>query len=248
MHRILIIDDESAVRNVTRHIIESYVPDCKVVGEADSVGSGYSAIRELCPDIILLDIRMGDGTGFDLLKRFEDISFKIIFITAYEEYAILAIKFSAMDYLLKPISPDDLINAIRKAQGIMQQEMAQQLYALKENLDPETVQRKILVKTFDNIYIIKLNELVCCESDQAYCRLHLKNGNTILASRQLKEFEEMLTPAGFFRIHKSFVINLNAVDHFEKADGGFVVLENGMRVPVASRKREQFLKIIENMG
>ncbi len=248
MYRILIIDDEHAVRSVTGGIISKYVPGTEIVGEAESVSSGLKAIHELNPDIVLLDIRMSDGTGFELLNKLDHISFKVIFITAYEEYAVQAFKYSAIDYILKPIDPEELIIALAKGREILQQEMIQRLNILHENLDPENHLKKILVKTSNNIYLVKTDELVCCESDQSYSRIHLVDGKMIMVSRSLKDFEDMLHPAGFFRIHKSYLINLQLIDHFEKADGGFVVMCNGMKVPVASRKRDQFLQVLENTG
>jgi two-component system LytT family response regulator len=244
LYRILIIDDERAIRSVIKDIITKYIPGSDEIREADGVITGWEAIRDFSPDIVLLDIRMADGTGFDLLNKCDQIGFKVIFTTAFEEFAIRAFKYSAIDYILKPIDPDELANAIHKAGRLLQQEMAQRLGALRENLDPDNIHKKILLKTAENIYLVKIDDLVCCESDQVYTRLYLSDGKMIMVSRSLKEFEEMLVPAGFFRIHKSYMINMDQIDHFEKADGGFVVMRNGMRVPVASRKREQFLQMI----
>jgi two-component system LytT family response regulator len=248
MLRVLIIDDEGAVRNVISDMIRLYIPDIVFVGEADGVATGLKAIREHLPDILLLDIKMADGTGFDLLDKLDNVNFKVIFITAYEEYAIQAFKYSAIDYILKPIDPDELAEAIRKAAGVLMQEMALRISTLKENLSPENTVKKILVKTSDNIYLLKAPDILCCESDQAYTRIYLTGQSPILVSRTLREFEEMLVPAGFYRVHKSFLINLNRIDHFEKADGGMVVMQNGFRVPVSSRKKEQFLNMLENLA
>jgi two-component system LytT family response regulator len=248
MLRLLVVDDEKAVRGVIKDIISIYVPDVQVIAEADGVSSGLEAIRKYSPDLVLLDIKMADGTGFDLLKKLDNTPFKVIFITAYEEYAIRAFKYSAIDYILKPIDPEELVRAIKKAGAILEKEMVQRLNVLRENLDKENPQKKILVKTADNIFLVRLEDLFCCESHQSYTQLHLANKKTIWVSRPLKEYEDMLQSDGFFRIHKSFLINLNKIDHYEKAEGGFVIMQNGMKAPVASRKRDEFLNMFEKLA
>jgi two-component system, LytTR family, response regulator len=245
MNRILIIDDEEAVRSLLRRILSIRITAEGMIDEAGSISSALEKIQEFKPDIVLLDIRLSDGTGFDLLKRLENISFKVIFVTAFEKYAIQAFKYSAVDYILKPIDPDELLQAIAKAGEIIQHEEVQRLNTLWENLAPENPHKKILVRTSDNIYLVKTDELLCCESDRSYTRLHLLDGKVILVSRSLKEFEEMLSPIGFFRTHKSYLINIQLIDHLEKAGGGFVVMKSGMKLPLASRKRDQFMQMLE---
>lgn len=247
MYRILVIDDEQSVRGVIKDIIQLYIPNAQVVGEANSVITGMKAIHDADPDIVLLDIHLDDGTGFDLLNKIEKIAFKVIFITAYEEFALRAFKFSAVDYILKPVDPEELLSAIQKAGEILQHEMDLRLGILKNNMAKESPCKKILLKTSDNIYLVKTEDILYMESDQGYTRIYLENMTMILVSRNLGEFEEMLHPAGFFRVHKSYLVNLDKISHFEKADGGFVIMSNGLRVPVASRKREKFLQVIENL-
>ena len=245
MYRILIIEDEEAVRSLLRHILSTRITAEGMIDEAGSISSALEKIHEFEPDIVLLDIHLSDGTAFDLLSRLEKISFKVIFVTAYEEYAVQAFKFSAIDYILKPVNPDELLNAVSKAGEMLQQEMVRKLNILNGNLDPENHHKKILVRTSDNIYLVKTDELLCCESDQSYTRLHLLDGKVILVSRSLREFEEMLSPIGFFRTHKSYLINMQLIDHLEKAGGGFVVMKSGMKLPLASRKRDQFMQMLE---
>jgi two-component system LytT family response regulator len=245
--RVLIIDDERAVRAVIREIVRQFIPQAEIVGEADGVASGFDGIHEFQPDIVLLDIHLMDGTGFDLLARVDDISFKVIFISAYEKYAVEAFKYSAVDYILKPIDPEELQAAVIKAGNQLQKDMVYQLNALRENLNPENNHKKILLKTLDNIFLVRINDIICCESDQVYTRLFLEPDRMIMVSRQLKEFEEMFRNAGFFRVHKSYLINMHCLDHYERSSGGFAVMNNGMKIPVASRKRDQFLKLIENL-
>ena len=247
MLKIIIIDDEEHIRSLIRNIVKSYAKGVEVVAEANSVASGLKSIREHQPDVVLLDIKMADGTGFDLLNQLHEIRFKLIFITAYGEYAIRAFKYSAVDYILKPVDADDLLAAIRRAQDILQQEMILRINALQENIRQDGMHQKIVLKTLDNIHIIRVDELLYCESDHVYTRLHLADGRKILVSRLLKEFEEMLSGQGFMRVHRSFLINMNHVVCFEKMEGGYVVLKNDDKIPVASRKREQLIRWIENM-
>lgn len=247
MLKILIIDDEEHVRSLIRNIIDHYATGAVVVGEAGSVASGLKSIRKHQPDVVLLDIMMADGTGFDLLNQLGEIRFKLIFITAYEEFAIRAFKYSAVDYILKPVDADNLLESIRRAQDILQQEMVARINTLQDNIKPDSPHQKIILKTIDNIHIIRIDELIYCESDHVYTRFHLADGRKILVSKLLKEYEEMLSAHGFMRVHRSYLINMSYVVCFEKMEGGYVVLKNDDRIPVASRKREQLINWIENM-
>jgi two-component system LytT family response regulator len=197
---------------------------------------------------VLLDIKMDDGTGFDLLKQIEPVDFKVIFVTAYDQYAIHAIKFSALDYLLKPVDPDDLIQAVEKAEKLLVQELNQQLGVLADNMQTQDrLKKKIILKTFDNIHLVKVSDIVYCESDDNYTRFHLEN-KSILVSTTLKEYEEMLGEYGFFRAHRSYLVNLGHIETFEKADGGAIILTNDKKVPVSSRKKEQLLDLLERIS
>jgi len=248
MLRTIIIDDEDHIRHSLKKLVATYCPNIKVVAFAESVKSGVRAIRKHQPDLVLLDIKMDDGTGFDLLKKLEPIDFKVIFITAYDQYAIKAFKFSALDYILKPVDPDDLIQAVNKAEKLVLKELNTQLGALVNNMQTDdTSKQKIILKTFDNIYLIKIQDIGYCESDDNYTNFHLVNGNEILVSNTLKEYDEMLNEHGFFRVHKSFLINLIHVERFEKSDGGYIILSDESKIPVASRKREQLLELFDRI-
>jgi two-component system LytT family response regulator len=247
--RTIIIDDEVLMRQTLEKLVREHCPNVKLVAQASSVASGVIAIKRHHPDLILLDIKMDDGTGFDLLKKLEPIDFKVIFITAYDEYAIKAIKFSALDYLLKPVEPEELVNAINKAEKLVVKELNTQLNVLADNMQSASIPlKKIILKTYDNIHLVKIAEIVYCESDDNYTHFHLVNANKILVSNTLKEYDEMLGEFGFFRVHKSFLINLSHIIRFEKAEGGSVVLTNNNVVPVASRKREQMLELLDRIS
>ncbi len=247
--RTIIIDDEAHVRESLADMLKRHCPNAKVVARAEGVKSGLKAIQTHHPDLVLLDIKMKDGTGFDLLEQIENIDFKIIFITAYDQYAIKAFKFSALDYLLKPVESVDLKEAIDKADKISQQEVNTQLTTLANNLQTDDQsKKKIILKTFDNIHLVKVRDIVYAESDGRYSTIYLASGENIIVSNTLKHYHEMLGDFGFYRVHKSYLINLEHIRRFEKAEGGYVILETEAKVPVASRKREELLELLERIS
>jgi len=245
MLRTIIIDDEHRVRKSLEKLVTRNCPNVRLIAEADGVQSGVKAIKRYHPDLVLLDIKMDDGTGFDMLKQLEPVDFKVIFITAYDQFAIKAFRFSALDYLLKPVDPDDLAKAVGKAEKLVMHDLNQQLGTLEDNLQSQDKsKKKIILKTFDNIHLVKLTDIVYCESQDNYTNFHLMNEKKILVSNTLKEYDEMLSEYGFFRAHKSYLINLIHIDRFEKAEGGSIVLINEIKLPVASRKKDQLLEMI----
>jgi two-component system, LytTR family, response regulator len=248
MLRTIIIDDEAHQRLTIEKMVTRYCPAMDIVAQAEGVRTGVEAIKKHKPDLILLDIKMDDGTGFDLLDQLQPIDFKVIFITAFDQYAVKAFKFSALDYLLKPIDPDELVQAVDKAREIIQNDFVTQLENLREHLSMENKTiRRIIIKTFDNIHLVPVNEILYCESDSSYTTINLVNQSRIIASAYLKDYEEILSDSGFFRVHKSYLINLRLIRRFEKAEGGYVILEGDIRIPVASRKREQLLEMFERL-
>lgn len=245
--KVIIIDDETRTRKSIADILKFSQQDLELVAEAEDVATGVSAIVEHKPDLILLDINMPDGSGFDLLKKLNDIQFKIIFITAYEEFAVKAFEFSAIDYILKPVYPKKLIDAIEKAHQLVEQESINlKLSALFANLENSVSEnKKLVLKTAENIYIVNTNDIIRCESDGGYTQFYLIDGKKILVSRNLKDYEGMLDGFGFYRIHQSHMINLKYIDHYSKTEGGFVVMKDNSILPVARRKKESFLKLLE---
>ncbi len=247
--RTLIIDDEAHVRESLNDMLKLHCPNVKVVGQAEGVKTGIKAIQTHHPDLVLLDIKMKDGTGFDLLEKMDNIDFKIIFITAFDQYAIKAFKFSALDYLLKPVESIDLKTAIDKADKLSQKEVNTQLSTLANNLHTDDQsKKKIILKTFDNVHLVKVKDIVYIESDGCYSTIYLISGEKIIVSNTLKNYHEMLGDFGFYRVHKSFLINLEHIHRFEKAEGGYVILEGDAKVPVASRKREELMELFEKLS
>jgi two-component system LytT family response regulator len=249
MVRIILIDDEDHIRDSLAKLLNRHCPQVTVAGTAFSVASGIKAIQELHPDLVLLDIQMNDGTGFDLLQSFSPVEFKVIFITAYDQYALQAFRFSAVDYLLKPVNPVHLVAAIDRASQLIRDHFNMQMNALYENLKSVARQdKKIILKTTEQIHLLDLKSIISCESDSCYTTVHTMEGEHIMVAKTLKEYEEMLTGCGFYRVHKSFLINLAHIKRFDKQDGGYIVLTNDLKIPVASRKREEMMELLERMA
>ncbi len=244
MHRAIIVDDESKARTTLRNLLEQHCSSrVTVIGEADCVKKGLEVIDTLKPDLVFLDIQMPDGTGFDLLKQLPEINFKIIFASAYDKFAIQAFKFSALDYLLKPIEAENLIEACAKLdQTDRFKELNKKLQVLLSNKNSF---EKIALPALDGIIFVKISEIVRCESDDNYTSVFLRNGEKIVVSRTLKEYDEMLTPFNFFRIHKSHLINLGYLKRYKKGEGGFVIMEDGAELEVSRRRKEDFMNAIQ---
>ena len=247
MKKALVIDDEKRTRNFITMLIRSFGLDIEVVGQAESVVTALQEIKTHNPDLIFLDIQMPDGTGFDVLKALEDKNFEVIFITAHEEFAIKAIKFSALDYILKPIDPDELKSALVAALASMSLKKEEsQFKALQNNLQPSQ-KRKLVLKTQESVFVIEMDDIIRCEADKNYTFFHLKNKKKILVSRTLKEYETLLSSYHFYRIQQSHLVNLNYVDRYDKFDGGSVIMKDGTAVPLSSAKKELFFQLLENM-
>ncbi|GEP51132.1 DNA-binding response regulator [Flavobacterium noncentrifugens] len=249
MLKAIVIDDIEAIRKNHIAIIKSCCPNISVIGQADSVESGVKLIRQLSPDLVFLDVEMPDGTGFDLLQKLKPIAFKVIFITGHEDFAIRAFRFSAIDYLLKPLDADDLAEAVKKAEDSLGKELFDiKLQNLFANLDRPKDLQKLVLKTSDRIYSVNIQDIVCCESDKNYTTFDFINAPKLVVSTNLKEYETLLVPYNFFRTHKSHLINMAYFDHFVKADGGNkIVMKNKLTVPLSVRKKEEFLVLLENL-
>jgi len=247
--RTIIIDDEEKARKTIYNYISLYCKEVEIVAQADNVESGYTAILENRPELVLLDINMPDGTGFDLLKKFEKINFKTIFITAYEEYAIKGFKFSALDYLLKPVNPQELIEAVEKARKIIYSENFELRYkTFLFNYDNRTKSdKKLVLKTSESIYMIDIKDIVRLEADGSYTTFFINDNRKIMVSKNLKEYEELLTEYNFFRPHHSHLVDLDYMQSFEKRDGGTIVMKDKSTVSVATRRKDDLLSLFEEL-
>lgn len=245
MIKTVIIDDEVPNIELISNLIRLYAPQLEIAGVAGSVAEGSHVILKTKPELVILDVQMGDGTGFDLLRLIGNPAFKVIFITGHQEYAIQAFHFSAIDYLMKPVSPPDLMNAIRKAEEVISlEELRLKLQSLVSNMEePSAKKKKIILKTLERVYAVGSHEIIRFESEGSYTTAYLANGQKILVSRLLKEFEDLLVSSGFLRVHQSHLVNLDFAFCFEKSDS-ILVLKDQSKIPVSSRKKDLLLKSI----
>ena len=246
--RIVIVDDEPNARATLKGMLNMLFHDLEIVGEAEGVETGKSIIEATHPEIVFLDIRIKDGTGFDLLKRLKKREFALIFLTAHDDHAIEAFRFSATDYLLKPIDPDDLKDAIEKVRRHKFNQNAL-LDALLENIQQiSSSPRKLALKSSDAIHLVYTEEIIRCESVDNYTRFYLKEDTPLMIGRPLKAFEEMLESSGFLRIHQSHLINLLHIRKIERKGGYRVEMTDGSEVPVAVRKKEKLINQLKAIG
>lgn len=247
--KTIIIDDEVSIRETLRTYLSIYCPQVKVIGEAGSVEEAEALIRRNPPDLLLLDIHLDGGTGFDLLNRFDAPDFRVIFITAHDEYALKAFRVSAVDFILKPINPLEIADAVIRAQQLLQHDSNIKLQALKTNLQPGNFSgKKLVIKTHENIYLVDIDTITHCLSDTVYTTIFTSDSKSIMTSKPIKDYEEMLSGFGFFRVHRSYLINLSHIKRFEKREGGQIILTNNYQIPVATRKREEMLNLLNEMA
>lgn len=241
----ILVDDIPAALEMLAQDITNNHQEIKIIGTAKSVVEASKLLRKQQPDILFLDIMLGDGTGFDVLEIHPDLSSKIIFVTASDEYAIKAFKFAAIDYVLKPYSNDDLSNAIEKAKGQIQPDK-EQLSVLQESIaQPNTRPKKISLHTSDKIVVVELDHIVRCKADNNYTEFYMSDGQKILVGKTLKYFADMLKDFQFLRVHQSHLVNLQYVKEYIKSDGGYLLLDNKITVPVSVRKRNEVTEALK---
>ena len=238
MIKALVIDDEQNGRNTLIGMLNSHCPEIEVIGQANSVKTGVELVNELQPNLIFLDIEMPDGTGFDLLSQLNSLDLEVVFVTAFEKYAVRAFQFSAIDYILKPINPALLKTAVEKAKKAKSvDELRLKIDALLGNSEKL---EKIVLPTAEGTYIVKIENIIRCLADNNYTIFYLNDGNNITVSKTLKEYSETLENHNFFRTHQSHLINLEYVERFVNTDGGYLVMKGGDQV-VVSRRRKKLL-------
>ena len=249
MVRTIIVDDETQARNALKNLVQANCPDVKIVGEANSVQEAIKLIDDLKPDLILLDINLGDGTGFNVLERISWNNYQVIFITAYDQYAITAFRFHALDYLLKPVNDEDIKLAIQKqTHQSLNKFFSKQLDLLRASFNEQNIaEKKIVLKDSDSFYFIKVSEIIRCEAQGPYTDFFIQTGQKITISKSLKEYEDILEPFGFVRVHHSHLVNLNKVLRFDKTMGGNLIMDNHHIVPVSQRKKEHLLEILNRI-
>ncbi len=242
----IVVDDVAESRKTLIRDIKDYCPEITILGEADGVVSAARLIRQVKPELIFLDIQMQDGSGFDLLDIIGEENIKVIFTTASDAFALKAFRYAALDYLLKPIDVEELINAVKKVstQKFSQSEPVKLLNEQLKKHDDSNFQR-LALHTQDKIYIVEIAEILRCESDGNYTRFHLKDKSTLLVTRTLKDFDDLLTPMNFIRVHQSHLVNIVFVREFNKRDGGYLIMRDGSEVLVSTRKRAEVIDRLE---
>ncbi|HBS86906.1 MAG: hypothetical protein A2W91_12810 [Bacteroidetes bacterium GWF2_38_335] len=247
--KILIVDDEKRIRDTIKKVIEYHYPEAEIIGEANNVQTAIVSVNELKPEVVLLDIKMPGESGFDLLRHYKPLPFKVIFVTAFNNFAIQAFKYSAIDYLLKPIIPNELVDALNRArQQINNEDYNSKLSTLLSNFENKhEVKSTIVINSRDKIHVIKNEDIIRCEADGNYTRFYLVDNNPILASKQLKEYDDILSESGFFRVHNSHLVNLKYLVRVDKKEGGYIIMKDGSEIPVSTRKYKDLLNVISKL-
>jgi two-component system LytT family response regulator len=247
MIKAIIIDDEIHSRKILEMLLKEYCPDVQLLEQCKDAQTGLEAIRKFNPDLVFLDIEMPHMNGFEMLEQISTISFAVIFITGYDQYAIRAFRFNAIDYLLKPVEPKELIAAVHKIQTQTRKPEAEQLQLiLKQIQGKEHPINKLAVPTLDGLELIPADELMWCDANDNYTHLYFKNKNRITTCRTLKEVEEQLQDFKLFiRIHHSHIVNMNEVIKYVRGEGGYVILSDGTSVNVSRSRKEILLKALQ---
>lgn len=240
----IIIDDEDQARAALRQELRLHCPDVEIAGEAASVKEAVALVHKEEPDLIFLDVQLTDGLGFDLLEQLVDRKFRVIFTTAYSEFALKAIKFSALDYLLKPIDTAELKQAVSKAMTADRNTIRQTLENYVRNQTLQGGKKRIALHTGDGIRLVELQSIIRCQADGNYTSIHFSDGKRLLIGKTLKEFEELLSPFGFERTHISHLVNLEHLATYSSKDGGYVEMSDKSIVPVAQRKKTRLLELL----
>lgn len=244
MIKSIIIEDELHCQETLGILLKDYCPDVKVIEQCRTAQIGMEAIEKYKPDLVFLDIEMPAMNGFEMLEKFDEISFAIIFTTSYDQYAIKAIRFSALDYLLKPIDPVELVSAVKKVQEQRHLPMAEQFQMLLKKIHGNaTGFNKIAIPTTEGFELVPADQVLYCAANDNYTQLFVKNKNKIIACRTLKEMEAQLQDFPFFvRVHHSFIVNLNEVAKYIRGEGGYLVMSDGTSVNVSRSRKDSLLK------
>lgn len=245
----IIIDNENEIVEGLTLMIEKFCPQITELHSASDIESGIETILKHNPDLIFLDVELGNGTGMDLLSRIKKYNFDVIFITSHNKYAVDAFKFSAIDFILKPIGVEELISAVEKAKfSLTNKDLKQQIKILQENFSKiNGDSKKIVLKDSESMYFLSVSDIIMCKAEGSYTEFHLITNEKIIISKGLKEYDELLENYGFIRTHNSYLVNIHKIKRFDKSNGGFLVLENNQEVPVSQRKREQILSLLNKM-
>lgn len=249
MIKAVIIDDNPEIRYTNRKLLSEYFIEIELVGEADSVDTGYDLIRNTNPDIVLLDIEIIGGTGFQLLQKLKPYTFKLIFITAFDNFALKAIKFHAIDYILKPVNASEFQEAVQNTIDLIHknfntsEQNGDFLRGLKQKSDPQ----KIVLRTSNAMHLINISDILFCKNDNSYTTFYLCKGEKVMVSKGIVFYETLLKESGFIRPHQSYLVNLQHIKKVDKTDGGFIILDTGAEIPISSRRKKDLIQLLESL-
>jgi two-component system LytT family response regulator len=249
MYTVIIVDDEKHCQDHLANLLKYYNNYLQIVATCNSVQEGITAIQKLKPDLLLLDIEIGHNTGFELLKAIKSPNISVIFTTGYDKFAVRAFKFSAIDYLLKPINSDEFDQAIQRFLSQQNEnKRLSQIETLLTNLaQPKSIPNKLVLPTSTGLIFVSINDIIRCQADVNYTTLFIQGAKKIVVSKPLKEYDDILADHNFFRIHQSHLINLAHIKSYQKGKGGTVIMADDSEVEVSTRRKEAFISAINNL-
>lgn len=245
MIKAVLIDDEMNALEMMEWLLKTYCPQVTVAAMCNSAEEGIKAIREHKPDIVFLDIEMPRMNGFDMLEQFDELFFDVVFCTAYDQFALRAFKYSALNYLLKPVDPDDLVSTVQRIEKVKAIPTREQFDMLLQNMkrtEKGTPQRIALTHN-DGLVFVPTANIVYCEAESNYTYVHLADGKKILVSKVLKELDEALSGPDFYRVHSSYLININRIKKFVRGEGGYLVMDNDANISISRSRKQEFMEL-----
>ncbi len=249
MIKAVIIDDDHQMQELNSKLLKDNFSEVQLVGIADSVVNGIQLIRKTKPQLVLLDIEINGGTGFNILQKLDPYDFKVVFITAFNDHAIKAIKFSAIDYILKPVNEFEFCEAVKNAVSQIEAQIdtQEQNHFFLDLYKKEMQSKKIVLRTGEAFHIIDISDIVFCKSDNSYTTFYMDDGEKIVVSKGIREYDSLLNEFGFFRPHQSYLVNLNHAKKVDKSDGGFVVMKNKKEIPVSVRQKKSLIRLLNDL-
>lgn len=246
--KVLILEDDLATQEKLAAIVSNNFPEFKIVGITAKISEAKQLIESESPQIVISDIEVEDGLSFELYEKLSEINFKLIFVTGFNQYALQAFKLCAIDYILKPFEESDLVSALERSTKYLEgEQISMQLQLLKEQLN-NNKPKKMIFRTADQIKMVDISNIIQFKASGSYTEVLLKDEPKLLVSKNLKEYESIIPMESFFRSHQSHLINLNHFDHFQKRDGGYIVMNDGSSAPLSARKKNDFFQILEKLG
>ena len=246
MIKAVIVDDEQDSIDILKALVNTFLDHVEIIGSATDIKTAYTLIKSHEPELVFLDIEMGSNTGFDLLELFDDTNFRLIFVTAHEKFALRAIRFSALDYIVKPVSPNDLKRAVDRLESAgAPKDQGKKVKQMFTNLLTENIgHHKLTLPTIDGFEFVKISEILYCKADGSYSHFYLTNKQKLTTSKNLKYYSEILTEHAFYRIHSATLINLMYLKKFSKSVGGYVIMEDGSELSVSKSRKNGLLEAL----